>query len=114
MAPYYLAMAHLRAGRPEEALRRIEAADRTPSARYPARPLIDLVAAIAHHRLGHAAEARRLYDESLGWFRAQEGEPLGWWPNIYAADALTYEALRREAEALIVYDPAFPADPFAR
>jgi hypothetical protein len=28
-------------------------------------------------------------------------------------DALTFEALRREAEALIVLDPVFPADPFA-
>lgn len=113
-APYDLALAHLRAGRPEEALRRIEAADRTPSKGVPSRPLFDLVAAIAHHRLGHAAEACRLYDVADRWFRSQEGEPLGWWPNSITTDALSYEALRREAEALIVLDPAFPADPFAR
>jgi tetratricopeptide (TPR) repeat protein len=114
MAPYCLAMAHLRAGRPENALERIAEADRTPAAQQNARPLIDLVAAIAHQRLGHAAEARRLYDDALRWFQSQRGEPLGWWPNQFLTDALSYESLRREAEALIVLDPTLPADPFTR
>jgi hypothetical protein len=107
-------MAHLRAGRPENALERIAEADRTPAAQQAARPLIDLVAAIAHQRLGHAAEARRLYDDALRWYQSQRGEPLGWWPNQYLTDALSYESLRREAEALIVLDPTLPADPFTR
>jgi tetratricopeptide (TPR) repeat protein len=112
-APYLLAWSYLRAGRPEETLKRIDEADKTGLRNPWFRPLSDLVAAIAHHRLGHVAEARRLYDDSIRWFQSQQGEPLGWWPNSSSTDALSDESLRREAEALIVHDAAFPADPFA-
>ncbi len=93
-----------------EALKRIEEADR----KLIAHPTASLTAAIAHQRLGHAAEARRRYDASVKWSRSQHGPPLGWGPGDNVRDNLSYEALRREAEALIVFDPIFPADPFAR
>jgi predicted Zn-dependent protease len=58
--------------------------------------------AMAHHRLGHR-------DEALRWLaRFQNGAPNSdsFWD---AEDRL----LRAEAEAVILYDPIFPADPFA-
>jgi tetratricopeptide (TPR) repeat protein len=113
-APYNLAWAYLRTGRPEEALKRIDEADEKGLGGQSSRPLDHLFAAIAHHRLGHATEARRLYDDAIRWFQSQRGEPLGWWPDGSTTDALSYESLRREAEVLIVLDPAFPADPFVR
>jgi tetratricopeptide (TPR) repeat protein len=61
--------------------------------------------AMAHHRLGHRDEARRWLD------RLQNHQP--------SADAaefwkeLEVRLLRSEAEAVILYDLIFPADPFA-
>jgi hypothetical protein len=71
-------------------------------------------------RLGQVADARRDLDAArmwLNWFgRIQrwdapdstEGEPVDyrWTERMFGT------ILRREAEALIVYDPVFPADPF--
>jgi hypothetical protein len=62
--------------------------------------------AMAHHRLGHRAEARhwlaRLRDHRPG------ADPSQFW------DEFAIRLLRSEAEAVILYDPAFPVDPFAR
>ena len=77
---------------------------------------------MAHQRLGQVAEARRELDAGrrlvagLGrvfWHRPGDlasGELLdyGWTEWVLA------RLLCNEAEALIVYDPIFPADPFAR
>ena len=84
--------------------------------------LAHLFLAMAHQRLGHEAEARRELDagrkrlDGLGrvfWHRPADrasGELLdyGWTEWVIAT------LVHREAEALIVYDPIFPADPFAR
>jgi hypothetical protein len=61
---------------------------------------------MAHHRLGHGDQARR-YLERLG----------GRWPSMDPNEfwtELEFRLLGSEAEATILYDPAFPADPFAR
>jgi hypothetical protein len=61
--------------------------------------------AMAHHQLGHDAEARRWLDQ-LRAHRANED------PDAYRNE-LEIRLLRREAEAVILYDPIFPIDPFA-
>ena len=60
--------------------------------------------AMAHHRLGHRDESRRWLDR-LG-YRQPSAEPIDFW------NELQIRLLRSEAEAVILYDPVFPADPF--
>jgi hypothetical protein len=61
--------------------------------------------AMAHHRLGHRDQAHR-YLESL---RSRQPSTD---PNQFCTE-LEIRLLRSEAEATILYDPIFPADPFA-
>ncbi len=61
---------------------------------------------MAHHRLGHRDLARRDL-ESL------RSRPPGTKPRQFW-DELEIRLLTSEAEATILYDPVFPADPFAR
>jgi tetratricopeptide (TPR) repeat protein len=61
--------------------------------------------AMAHHRLGHRAEARRWLDR-LREYRPSE-DPARLW------DELEARVLRSEAEAVILNDRVLPADPFA-
>ncbi len=56
--------------------------------------------AMAHARLGHLGEARSLYDRSVAWLR-----------QFAAADPELLR-FRAEAEAVVLYDPIFPANPF--
>ena len=60
---------------------------------------------MAHHQLGHEAEAR-LWLDRLRAHRPNENPDAFW-------NELEIRLLRREVEALILYDPVFPADPFA-
>jgi hypothetical protein len=60
--------------------------------------------AMAHHRLGHHDEARRWLDRFRN--RRPNLDPRVFWHE------LEIRLLRAEAEALILYDPIFPADPF--
>ena len=60
---------------------------------------------MAHHRLGHHDEARRRLDR----FRARSPR-LG--PNAFWGE-LEFRLLRADAEAVVLWDPIFPADPFA-
>ncbi len=62
--------------------------------------------AIAHHQLGHRAEALRWLDR-FRTYRANEN-PNAFW------NELEIRVLRKEAESLLLYDPVFPSDPFAR
>ena len=73
----------------------------------------DLILAMAHHRLGdgakalkHLAAASRAHDAFLAGSRGDLGESWHDWVIV--------GLLRREAEATILYDPIFPANPFAR
>jgi tetratricopeptide (TPR) repeat protein len=93
-----------RAGRFEEAIRRLEEAIR---ARGGGRGIPGDWAflAMAHHRLGNREEARRWLDR-LADYRPSE-YPIRFWYE------LEIRLLRSEAEAVVLYDPVFPDDPFA-
>jgi hypothetical protein len=61
---------------------------------------------MAHHRLGHR-------DLALHWLdRLRNHRPTADRDQFW--QQMEIRLLRSEAEALILYDPAFPADPFAR
>jgi serine/threonine protein kinase/Flp pilus assembly protein TadD len=105
----------LRTGHPDAALetwRRVgQSSSRTLA------PTLRLTRAIAYQRSGQPAAAGRELAESKPLIEGadafdpwHEGKlPPGDWH-----DYLRLLVLRREAEALIFYDPIFPADPFAR
>jgi tetratricopeptide (TPR) repeat protein len=99
-----LGAALYRAGRCDEAIRRLqEGIERRGGASVPDDwPFL----AMAHHRLGHQAEARRWLE------RLRESRPSDN-PDRFAED-LTTALLLSEAEAVILYDNGFPDDPFAQ
>jgi WD40 repeat protein/tetratricopeptide (TPR) repeat protein len=99
-----LGAALVRAGRPAEAIGRLEEAIRARGGSDSPRDWAFL--ALAHHRLGHRTEARRWLDR-LREHRPNE-DPARFW------DELEIRLLRSEAEAVILHDPVFPDDPFAR
>ena len=98
-----LGAALYRAGRFEEAIRRLDEAIRLRD--WESLPEGWPFLAMAHHRLGHRDDARRWLDR----LRSHEPstDPDKFW------DSLEIRLLRSEAEALILYDPVFPTDPFA-
>jgi WD40 repeat protein/serine/threonine protein kinase/tetratricopeptide (TPR) repeat protein len=61
--------------------------------------------ALAHHQLGHHAEARTWLDR-LRTYQPNGSDGAYW-------NELEIHLLRRDAEAVILYDPIFPTDPFA-
>ncbi len=98
-----LGAALYRAGRFEDSIRRLkEGVEARDGAEH---PLDWPFQAMAHHRLGHRELAHR-YLESLR-SRQPSTDPNQFW------DELEIRLLRIEAEATILYDPIFPADPFA-
>jgi tetratricopeptide (TPR) repeat protein len=99
-----LGAALYRAGRCDEAIRQLEEA--IPLRRGTSVPLDWPFLAMAHHRLGHRDEARRWLDRLRE--RQPGTDPARFW------DELELRLLGSEAETLILYDPAFPDDPFAR
>jgi tetratricopeptide (TPR) repeat protein len=104
--PLYLSTlgaALLRAGRIQEAISRLEEGIRLRAGK--SLPADRIFLALAHQRLGHHAEA-------LGWFDRLETYRPNASPEHYW-DELEIRLLRREAEAAVVLDPIFPADPFA-
>jgi tetratricopeptide (TPR) repeat protein len=98
-----LAAALYRAGRSEEALRRLDETIHDPWGA--AVPQHWALAAMAYHRLRQHAEARRWLERLR--YREPSPDPARFW------DEMEIDLLRAEAEGMIVYDPAFPADPFA-
>ena len=92
-----------RAGRFEEAIRRLEEAIQVRGGEHPGDwPFL----AMAHHRLGHGAEARRWLELLLTYQPSEDAAQFG--------EELLIRLLRSEAEAVILCDPAFPDDPFSR
>jgi serine/threonine-protein kinase len=85
-----LALAYLRAGQADRAVREAQEALKVGPGWHP--PLDWLVLSLAHHRLGQAGEARRWLEQVQ-----QAGPPAG----MVATDAVCYQLLRREAEALV-------------
>jgi tetratricopeptide (TPR) repeat protein len=98
-----LGAALYRAGRFEEAIRRLEEGIKLRNGT--GIPQYWPFLAMAHHRLGHRDQAHR-YLESL---RSHQPRTV---PNWFWIE-VRIRLLRSEAEALILYDPIFPADPFA-
>jgi hypothetical protein len=98
-----LGAALYRAGRSEEAIRRLQEGIRKRGGASLPQDWVFL--AMAHHQLGHDAEARDWLDR-LRAHRANEN------PNAFWSE-LEIRLLRSQVEALILDDPLFPADPFA-
>jgi tetratricopeptide (TPR) repeat protein len=97
-----LGAALYRAGRIAEAVRRLEEGIQERKGVSSEADWVFL--ALAHHRLGHHDEARRWLD------RFRDRRPrLG--PNAFWRE-LEIRLLRAEAEAVVLWDPIFPADPF--
>jgi hypothetical protein len=99
-----LGAALYRAGRYDDAIRRLEEGMQGWGG-------VDLpddwaFLAMAHHRLGHREAARR-------WLGRLRERPRDASPNSLYSD-LEHRLLQSEAEAVILYDPVFPDDPFAR
>jgi hypothetical protein len=91
-----------RAGHHKEAVKRLEEAQRQRSG---CRPLIQAFLAMANHASGRTADPRRWLDQLCRRGPSTDGEAL--W------DELEIAVLQREADAVVLLDPAFPADPFA-
>jgi tetratricopeptide (TPR) repeat protein len=97
-----LGAALYRAGRYDEAIRRLEEAIQTRGGeRAGDWPFL----ALAHHRLGDRDDARHWLD------RLREHQPSKDPDEFW--NELAIRLLRSEAEAVILYDPIFPAEPFA-
>jgi tetratricopeptide (TPR) repeat protein len=96
-----LGAALYRAGRFDEAICRLEEATKAGSEQASGWAFL----AMAHHRLGHLDEARRWLDRLRDY--QPSTDPAQFW------NELQIRLLRSEAEALILYDPIFPAGPFA-
>jgi hypothetical protein len=60
---------------------------------------------MAHHHLGHGDQARH-------WLDRLRNRQSSTDPDRFSEE-LELPLLRSEAEAVILYDPVFPADPFA-
>jgi WD40 repeat protein/Flp pilus assembly protein TadD len=112
-----LGTALYRAGRFEEAIERFGELISSSSGKQetgPAGAQTRLVLAMAHQRMGNATEARSLLDEVVQWWSNVEAGKTDGAVSLRAPDWLWLQVLRREAEALILFDPAFPTDPFQR
>jgi tetratricopeptide (TPR) repeat protein len=97
-----LGAALYRAGRFAEAVRRLDGGIRKNRGQNIEAEWVFL--AMAHHRLGHRNEARR-------WLGFRDRRPrLA--PSAFWGE-LEIRLLRAEAEAVVLSDPIFPADPFA-
>jgi tetratricopeptide (TPR) repeat protein len=92
-----------RAGRFEEAIRRLEEGIQLRGGTSLTQDWLFL--AMAHHRLSHRDEARRWLD------RLRNHQPNTELDQFW--QELGIRLLQSEAEAVILYDPVFPADPFA-
>jgi WD40 repeat protein/serine/threonine protein kinase/tetratricopeptide (TPR) repeat protein len=96
-----LGAALYRAGRYEYAIRRLEEAIQA----RPEHATGWAFLAMAHHRLGHREQALRWLGQLHDRQRSAD--------STQSWDELEVCLLCREAEALVLYDPAFPDDPFA-
>jgi WD40 repeat protein/tetratricopeptide (TPR) repeat protein len=99
-----LGAALFRAGRFREAIRRLEPAGNAkkadPTKVTPYSPAYRwLFLAMAHQRLGNAAEARRWLDKASRWMKRQAQDPSNPAEGLWNR-RLTLQLLRREAEAL--------------
>ncbi len=96
-----LAAALYRAGQYEDAIRQLEQAVQAPGGA--GLPYDWVFLAMAHHRLGHRDDALRFLDRLRDY--QPSADPGSYWRE------LQLRLLRNQAEVVILYDPAFPADP---
>jgi predicted Zn-dependent protease len=97
-----LGAALYRAGRYKDALGRLEEAMKARGESAAGWAFL----AMAHHRLGQREEARRWLNRLRN--HVSSGRADEFWQD------LEVRLLQSEAEAVILYDPAFPDDPFSR
>ena len=71
------------------------------------------VLAMAQKRSGRAAQARAMLAEAQRLWQRIEAARIDAAVSLPTVDWLPMRILRREAEAVILYDPVFPSDPFA-
>jgi hypothetical protein len=64
-------------------------------------------------RLGRRDEARTALEEASNIYRAKVPRAIALDPGVLWIDLLLCEILHSEAEALVLFDPIFPANPFA-
>jgi tetratricopeptide (TPR) repeat protein len=98
-----LGSALYRAGRFGEAIRRLTefSNDREPATATPSSPIYAwFFLAMAHHRAGHAEEARKWLDKASKWVEQQTKSPSNEGNRTWNR-RLTWQLLRREAEALL-------------
>ena len=118
--PWYLNVlgaADYRAGQFDRAIKRLEESNRAYVAGgYATDPDLanGLMLAMAQMRLGHTQAARDTIRKFQQALERVEGAKTDGAVSLSTTDWLPTQVLRREAEALILYDPIFPADPFAR
>jgi serine/threonine protein kinase len=111
--PWYrlpLGIALYRAGRDREAIRVLEEVG-AGGFEFGERLF---VTAMACERLGDAATARAWLDRGRTWIQAKGSRRTNGAVTIPSTDWGPAHVYLREAEAVILLDPIFPADPFAR
>jgi WD40 repeat protein/tetratricopeptide (TPR) repeat protein len=108
-----LGAAHYRADHLDEAISRLEESNAGGWSQG-GKAQNRLLLAMAHHRLGHVMQARAILDEVRTWWGAALATEAEGPVAMPTTDWLPLQLLRREAEALILFDPVFPDDPFAR
>jgi Tetratricopeptide repeat len=65
-------------------------------------PLNQFLLGMTHRRLGHATRAAPLLGEAVRWCKEAEASRVdGTFPSVFAADWMTIQIYRREAETLI-------------
>jgi WD40 repeat protein/serine/threonine protein kinase/tetratricopeptide (TPR) repeat protein len=113
---HVLGAAHFRAGHLDQAIKWLEESNTAAdSSGWDSADdtLNRLVLAKAHERSGHTVRARALLAEvQRSWRRIETARTDGA-VSLFTLDWLPMQLLRREAEAVILYDPVFPDDPFA-
>jgi tetratricopeptide (TPR) repeat protein len=94
-----LGAAHYRAGELDQAVQRCRESWEADLG-WPGAALNWLVLAMAHHRLGHAEEARQWLNKAVQWAGGIPKTGV-WRTNIHPSDCLEFNVLYREAEALL-------------
>ena len=73
------------------------------------RPLNQFLLAMVHRRMGHAERAAALFKESIGLYEEMESCRVdGAVPGVFAADWMTIQIYRREAESLFTPSESTP------
>ena len=104
----FLGIALYRAGRWDEAVRRLrEGEELHPN--WPGHCVDDMFLALAHARLGQRDEARRRLDMVNRWLAGADRElaeaKIGFPPTVHPSDWLIVQVLRREADRVLADPP---------